>query len=116
MISYNITVAATYSLLVQARGDTVTYGTSNVTISPAEVDPASCVAFGTGLASEGLVVGNVNAFVVQLRDRFLNNITAPEASLEVLISDVHSSFAVYLFLFVPPTFHAANFIYLLFVF
>jgi hypothetical protein len=94
MISYNVTVASTYTLQVQAQGAIVTYGNSTVTIQPAEVDPVSCVAFGTGLTGADLVVGNLNAFSVQLRDRYLNNITSPEAPLDVVITDLLYSSAV----------------------
>lgn len=94
LITFNVTVAATYPLQVQAQGTVVTFGATAVTIQPAEVDPPSCVAYGNGLYGSELIVGDLNAFSVQLRDRFLNNITTAEAPLDVVITDLLSPYAV----------------------
>lgn len=75
----------------------MTNGDSALVVGPAEVFPPSCGGYGDGLNGEGLIVGVNNSFVVQLRDRYFNNITNDGSEqVVVVVTDLHSPFELYL--------------------
>lgn len=82
-------MATDYTLTVAVGPDssTISNGAMTVTISPAEVNAPTTIAYGPGL-SGSVVVGVNNVFYVQLRDVFSNNITTKAAdSLNVQIQN-----------------------------